>query len=113
MLVFEENSATAMLLAHVQKPAVPPSKRTGHAVPESLERAVMMCLEKDPESRPESADTLARALTDCQVSSAWTQHEAKHWWQKNLPEGAPRIHSEDDRPTITKSMTVMNELPTL
>jgi len=55
-LVFEEKGATAMMLAHLQKVPVAPSKRTEIMVPASLDRAIMMCLAKDPAQRPAGAE---------------------------------------------------------
>ena len=51
-----------MMLAHLQKAPVPPSQRSELAVPESLDRAIMMCLAKQPEERPARAEILGRLL---------------------------------------------------
>jgi serine/threonine-protein kinase len=61
-LVFEETSSTAMIMAHLQKAPQAPSERSEMAVPEALDRAIMMCLAKQPADRPQSAAVLARML---------------------------------------------------
>jgi eukaryotic-like serine/threonine-protein kinase len=86
-LVFEENGATAMMMAHLNQAPVPPSKRSQLAVPASLDRSIMDCLAKDPAKRPSSADALARALAHNPEIGNWTSEDAKRWWHSNLPDG--------------------------
>lgn len=103
-LVFEENSATAMMLAHLQKSPTPPSERTGVAIPEALERAVMSCLAKNAEDRPESAEALGRALEASH--GGWTQRDAESWWNTNLPEGRLNRAPDHDPSFVTQSLSV-------
>jgi len=88
-LVFEERTAGAMMLAHVQKEPMPPSKRTGHSVPASLDRVIMMCLAKKPSERPASAEVLARLLQRCDGASTWSPEDAERWWRDHMTENAP------------------------
>jgi eukaryotic-like serine/threonine-protein kinase len=87
MLVFDEKTAAAMMMSHLQKSPVAPSKRTDLAVPATLDRAIMMCLAKKPAERPASADALARLLDRSDELGSWTHDDAKHWWQANMMEG--------------------------
>jgi tRNA A-37 threonylcarbamoyl transferase component Bud32 len=109
-LVFEESSATAMMLAHLQKAPVPPSERSGLPVPAALEQAVMMCLAKKPEERPESAERLARALAGAEGSGAWTQDDAERWWSANVPEAGVRSEQEADGSTLTQGLSYVNNV---
>ncbi len=85
-LVFEESSAVAMALAHVQQPPIPPSDRTELPIPAPLERVVMACLEKHSEDRPDTAAELASMLRRCiDDAGIWTPADAERWWQINLP----------------------------
>jgi serine/threonine-protein kinase len=103
-LVFEEKTLSAMMLAHLQKSPVPPSKRSGSNVSAALEHAILLCLAKKPDDRPASADVLARLLTES-PEAEWTQDNAELWWKTNAPEeGRDRVHQED--PTITASLIV-------
>jgi serine/threonine-protein kinase len=86
--VFEEKTATAAALAHVQKTPVPPSHRSELAIPPELERVVLDCLAKKPADRPASATELERRLAACSLDAAWTQAEAAEWWQTYRPESA-------------------------
>jgi serine/threonine-protein kinase len=85
-LVFEEKGSTAMILAHIQKPVVPPSRVTEIGIPQGLERLVLACLEKRPENRPAGAADLARALEESGLRP-WSSVDAEHWWRTNLPDG--------------------------
>jgi len=99
-LVFEETGGTAMMLAHVHKIPVPPSERVGHAVSPSLDRAIMMCLAKEPAERPASAETLASLLDSCHDVGSWTREDAERWWQSSMPEDGVRVDG-DARPVHT------------
>ena len=96
--VYEEKSATAMVLAHVQKSPVPPSERSAMDVPESLDRLIMMCLAKDPAARPAGAGPLAKLLAECGGFDRWTREEAEQWWLLNLPVTTAAAASTTSRP---------------
>ena len=83
-LVFEEKGAPAMMLAHLQKVPVPPSKRSDLVVPAGLDRAIMMCLAKEPAQRPAGAEALARMLERCDDVGSWTPEDAERWWRTNM-----------------------------
>jgi serine/threonine-protein kinase len=84
-LVFEGNTPTAVLVAHIQNPPIPPSQRTEIHVPEDLERVILSCLAKDPSARPQSAQDMARRLESCARSEGWTRAEAERWWRTHAP----------------------------
>lgn len=94
-LVFEEKGATAMMLAHVKKSPPPPSQISELSVPALLDRAVMLCLAKDPEGRPADAEALARMLEDYEQCDSWTREEAHRWWLTHLPEAVIREVREE------------------
>ncbi len=84
-LVFEREDAMAVVLAHVQTPPIPPSRRTEIAVPRSLEDVILRCLEKEPARRIQTAHDLVGALDLCRCPEPWTQEEAEHWWRLHMP----------------------------
>jgi serine/threonine protein kinase len=96
-LVFEENGAAAMMIAHLQKPPVPPSQRSVTGVPACLDEPIMTCLEKKPVDRFSDTQMLARMLEGCNVGS-WSAEDAQRWWNDNLPTGVRTIAS--DEPTL-------------
>jgi eukaryotic-like serine/threonine-protein kinase len=83
-LVFDEINAAAMMLAHLQKIPVAPSKRSDLAVPASLDRAIMMCLAKAPAERPNGAEVLERMLEGCDGVGSWTPQDAERWWHTHM-----------------------------
>lgn len=84
-LVFNETSATAMAVAHVQKVPPPPSGRTELPIAPDLERVVLQCLAKKPEDRPASARALIRMLDACAEANQWCTEDADSWWRTHLP----------------------------
>lgn len=84
-LVFEGNTPTAVLLAHIQNPPIPPSERSELEVPEDLERVILACLEKDPARRPQGAQKLARMLESCRNRNDWDRDHAERWWRTHAP----------------------------
>ena len=84
-LVFDEKTATAAAMAHVQKVPVPLSQRSEVSVPPRLESIVLRCLAKRPEERPQSAQELDRLLASVSGVPEWTQENASEWWQAYLP----------------------------
>ena len=107
-LVFDEKGSTAMLLAHLQKTPVTPSHRIETAVPAGLDRAIMMCLAKDPADRPPSAASLARMLEDADGVNPWTSEDAECWWNENMP-GDIALTEAAEQPTLENP----DALPTL
>ena len=93
--------ATATMLAHVQKAPAPPSEKSEVAIPEALERAILMCLEKNPGERPATAEALKRLLDRGLDAAAWTEEDAERWWETNVPvnPNARDIDPESDRMT--------------
>ncbi|MDQ3951982.1 MAG: serine/threonine protein kinase, partial [Actinomycetota bacterium] len=58
---FEADNVTAIAIAHVEQPPVPPSARVA-GLPEHLDSVVLACLAKDPAGRPSDGAALAEAL---------------------------------------------------
>ncbi|MBS1855280.1 MAG: serine/threonine protein kinase [Acidobacteria bacterium] len=86
-LVFEAESAMAMVMSHLQERPVPPSRRTEIQVPGCLDRLILQCLEKDPAARPQTGLQLLDLLAECSASvEPWTQRRAGQWWQTHLPQ---------------------------
>jgi eukaryotic-like serine/threonine-protein kinase len=83
--VFDEKTATATAMAHVQKTPLAPSARSEVPIPPPLENIVLRCLAKQPDQRPRSAQELARLLGSIGELPEWTQANASDWWQTYLP----------------------------
>jgi serine/threonine protein kinase len=89
-LVFDSNSAMAMLADHARTQAPRLSSRTELSIPSELEQLIMDCLEKDPARRPASADEMARRLDQIRTERQWTRERAEQWWKDHLPQ----VHEE-------------------
>ena len=72
---FVANSTPAMLVKHISERPTPVTQRRSD-VPTDLSRAVMMCLEKDPDNRFPSAGALVTALDTGNVPEPRIQPEA-------------------------------------
>jgi serine/threonine-protein kinase len=83
--VFEGSSPIALVAKHLEERPVPPSRRTEMVIPPELERLVLICLEKNPEDRPQTAADVARTLAAMPVPSEWTEEHAAQWWRVNAP----------------------------
>ena len=85
-LLFEADSAMAMMLQHIQTPAVAPSTLSEQEIPEALDSVILSCLEKKPGDRPAHADELWQRLGEVAFSEAWSHQRAQQWWQLHLPQ---------------------------
>ncbi len=80
-LLFDSDSPVAAIAAHIERHPAPPSARSETPVPAALDDVVMACLEKNPASRPASADVLAQQLAAIASVDKWTQDAAARWWE--------------------------------
>jgi serine/threonine-protein kinase len=85
-LVFEATTPLAMALEHVKGIPVPPSEKSELDIPPDLDAAVLHCLEKDPNARPQSIRHLRRMLTACPRLDEWNEDQAAMWWRMHLPQ---------------------------
>jgi hypothetical protein len=92
-LVFSAESPLKMLIQHIQAVPVPPSIRSGRPVPPELERLIMRCLEKDPASRPSTADELLEGLERVELEGAWGPVPARTWWDEHNAAAEPSRQS--------------------
>lgn len=79
-LLFTHTRALEMARAHLQE--IPPRSASvaPFPVPPALDDLIANCLEKEPDARPQTAEALRDRLLAIDVP-AWTQAEAKEWWQ--------------------------------
>jgi serine/threonine-protein kinase len=82
--VHEGGRPLEVLAHHLNTPPAAPSRRTELPIPESLDLIVLACLEKEPERRPSSADSLAELLRGVQLQHPWSPERARQWWDTHL-----------------------------
>jgi serine/threonine-protein kinase len=95
----------AMVLAHVQTPAIPPSQRTELEIPAELERLILDCLAKNPDERPKSMRDIARRLAAIRLQERWSSSQAEAWWQVHHP--SPCVHAMPIPETSSVSVSSM------
>ena len=78
-LVFAEETAMKMAIAHATKEPAPPSAAAELNIPDELETLIMKCLAKSPNDRPQTAEELEAALNNLGVAR-WTAEDANLWW---------------------------------
>jgi len=96
--VFGGETPMAEAIHHIQTPPTPPSRRTKVKVPESLDRVILACLEKDPASRPASASELSGMLARALPEGEWSQAQAETWWQLHWPQSLDKWWAEARSP---------------
>jgi serine/threonine-protein kinase len=83
--VFPSETPMEAIVAHVNSTPEPPSQHSELSIPADLERAVLKCLEKDPNARPQSADELRNLLRDS-GAEPWSRDDGRRWWQAHAPD---------------------------
>jgi serine/threonine-protein kinase len=83
-LVFDAGNGFQMNAQHINEPPLPPSERTELEIAPSLDRAVLACLAKRPEERPQNATELDRMLAEIEIEP-WSEAEATRWWRTHQP----------------------------
>ncbi|HEY2883482.1 MAG TPA: serine/threonine-protein kinase, partial [Pirellulales bacterium] len=89
---FEAENPVKVIIAHAQKPVVPPSQLQP-GIPADVERIVMKCLEKKPDDRFADVWDLSAALAATTSHGRWTRTDAKNWWHTNGDVDRNPIHS--------------------
>jgi serine/threonine-protein kinase len=79
---FPGDSVLEVCRKHLHENAVPPSTKTTHPVPASLDRLIVACLDKSKEGRPTDARALQLALEQCASEAPWTEAQAEDWWKQ-------------------------------
>ena len=51
----------------------------------AFDQLILAYLEKRPDQRPSTADTLAARLAGIEAAGSWSQHLARQWWDEHHP----------------------------
>ncbi len=81
--VFTGRSVMEVCSHHLRSRPVPPSDRLGAPVPADLEALILACLEKEPAARPADARALRGALRACRDAHAWSEDDARRWYDQH------------------------------
>jgi eukaryotic-like serine/threonine-protein kinase len=94
--VFEAENRADMLVMHAHQRPVPPSKRAGISIPPRLEEIILMCLDKNPNKRPQTARQLGDMLRDLGIDKEWTRARREAWWQEHGRDRPSAVKREDE-----------------
>jgi serine/threonine protein kinase len=87
--VFTGRSAMNVCMQHASARPKPPSEKRGAVVAEDLEALVLRCLDKEPDSRPQTARQLLKLLAACTPDGMWSEDAAAAWWQDSISSKKP------------------------
>jgi serine/threonine-protein kinase len=85
--VFDGSNPMQVVMSHIQKTPVPPSRRVSAKIPRELEEIILDCLRKDPNQRPQTMQELGQRLQAVPLESPWTLERAREWWLTNGARG--------------------------
>ncbi|MCE9636893.1 MAG: serine/threonine protein kinase [Planctomycetes bacterium] len=80
---FEGKTVVELFHQHTKEVPVAPSEKCEREILPDIEKALLACLEKDPERRPKSANALSRELEWCRSFGEWNRDKARYWWQEH------------------------------
>ena len=80
--VFEGDNIVDICMQQVEATPPPMSEARGEPIPQALEQLILSCLAKTKTDRPASAQALADALDQLDITR-WTRADAEHWWQQH------------------------------
>lgn len=95
---FDGANVMAIIMAHARDPVRKPTE-LNPKIPVELENVVLRCLEKRPEDRYPTAESLREALLACPLDAEWTQRDASAWWAGVETESKPQSVSAASAPT--------------
>lgn len=108
--VFSAASLVDLCRMHVSQNPDPPSKRLGRAVSDTLENALLACLEKNRAKRPQTARDLALMLSKAPTAKSWSLDEADAWWGRH-ERGQEQPRERPDNATPASSPDTVSYAP--
>ena len=84
-LVFQEDTAMGLAIAHATKAPPRLEDICDADVPAELSDLLMSCLAKNPDDRPQDAEELGRLLAQVPLANTWTPERAREWWTAKEP----------------------------
>jgi eukaryotic-like serine/threonine-protein kinase len=103
-LVFQAPTAIQLMYQHANATPVPPSHQSELEIPAALDNAILACLAKHPEDRPQNATELSRLLAAAVPGASWSEERAHRWWERHHPQPNWVQPIESDRRMLTKTV---------
>ena len=95
--VFTGGTLVEVCSHHLHTEPDPPSTRLSEPVPEDLELLLLSCLEKSPDDRPQTATELRDRLQACGSMGAWSEGDARTWWEHHGAALSAARGADDER----------------
>jgi hypothetical protein len=78
--VFEDEDILKLQEGQLTAAPIPPSQRTENKISAELEQAILRCLKRDPEQRPQSALELRELFLTSPHATDYTPEDRAAWW---------------------------------
>jgi hypothetical protein len=78
--LFGDGTPMQIVLDHIQKPPIAPSRRAPGPIPPELDAIILSCLAKDPNNRPQTMRELSQSLSQVPLAASWNEDRARRWW---------------------------------
>ena len=79
--IFDAATVAEIHQKQLTAPPVSPGLRSTNPISPEMEKILWRCLEKEPNSRPQSAAELRRLLLASPVAAGWSVKERVEWWE--------------------------------
>jgi hypothetical protein len=101
--VFEDEDILKLQEGQQAAAPVPPSQRTTNKISAELERAILSCLERDPEQRPQSALELRELFLTSPHATDYTSEDRAAWWAEfqGLEKSSAEVKTSTPSPVPT------------
>ncbi len=80
--VFEAENVPDLYEKHLKETPAPPRRRTANPISAELEEAILRCLEKEPNLRPQSVGELRAFLLTSPRAAEWGLEARTAWWAR-------------------------------
>lgn len=104
--VFEADTAQAICKKQISELPLSPSIRTKRGYCPILEKAIMTCLEKKPEHRPQSVLAFLRQIEASPHANEWTESKVSEWWESHHLRSRIASHARQLEETIRIEPTI-------
>jgi serine/threonine protein kinase len=104
--VFEDEDSLKLQDEQLAAAPVPPSQRTTNHISDELEKAILRCLERDPEQRPQSALELRDLFLTSPHSADYSPEARAAWWAEFHRQEQSSVESDTGTPSPVPTVKI-------
>jgi hypothetical protein len=104
--VFEDEDILKLQKEQLAAAPVPPSQRTTNKISTELEQAILRCLERDPEQRPQSALELRDLFLASPHATDYTPEARAAWWSEFHAQKQPSVEVKTGTPSPVPTVKI-------